>query len=143
MLRIFLQVMIPNSWKATLPVHEHAWISQRLFKMTKNGPKLKDTPPPWIYPTQPKQVLSGPPSSSSMYFARPMFLWFPHRHAPMSLVPVLTDSRPVSNLKECSRHRWILLHGDRVFGKRNHTEYLIERLLPCGKSTDFVMCRYL
>ena len=73
-------LLIPKSWRKSLPVEMQEWVSEALFQTNQQG-QIKLTVPVkfWYFPPEPSAAPRQPPSSPALYFARPLFLWLPCR----------------------------------------------------------------
>ena len=123
---MFQSILLPEGWKATLPAQDHKWVSQALFRPSKDGkPELIKKLQLWYSPPQPMLLCSRPPNPDR-YFSQPLLLWMPYKLWQVQLFCVNEDcqKRQLTGAGIYRRVRQVL-DIDRYF-------HLAAEYLECG-----------
>ncbi|XP_056614654.1 uncharacterized protein LOC130429852 [Triplophysa dalaica] len=73
------EVVLPESWKRSLPKEQHSWIVRALFRQRGGKTVLTEDLQMWWYPPQPHLQYHQPPASPDTFFTWPLCLWMPYR----------------------------------------------------------------
>ncbi|KAK1787449.1 hypothetical protein P4O66_002927 [Electrophorus voltai] len=135
------EVLLPESWKQTLPRERHQWVNWALFTREQSGrPALTKNLCLWWWPPGPRLVYAQPSSSPDAFFHSRLFLWMPYRMWAFKLPCAQPECRRLGHkLTACGLYKTVqrvpgvpLLHRQQWLAKSSEYLYVLRKFLALG-----------